>query len=263
MLKAHHVSATGAKKKTKFSLPSAFDGAVHEGALYHAVRAYLGNQRQGTHSTKTRAEVTGGGKKPWKQKGTGRARAGTTRAAHWRGGGIVFGPKPRSYRVDLPRKVKRLARQSALNARAADGALFVIEPVTFDEPKTRQLLDLLTKLGLEDKKVLVLTHENKPVVFLSSRNLPRVHVLQYINASAYEILWADALVVEETALSASDVEPASISNARAKRIEKVSAAPPLVKKRKAKKRKARKPKAKTPKAATAVKTTATKEQADA
>ena len=133
----------------------------------------------------------------------------------------------------------------------------------------RQLLDLLTKLGLEDKKVLVLTHENKPVVFLSSRNLPRVHVLQYINASAYEILWADALVVEETALSASDVEPASISNARAKRIEKVSAAPPPppVKKRKAKKRKARKPKAKTPKAATAkaataVKTTATKEQAD-
>jgi large subunit ribosomal protein L4 len=226
MLKAPHVSATGSKKKTKFSLPSAFDGAVHEGALYHAVRAYLNNQRQGTHSTKTRAEVTGGGKKPWKQKGTGRARAGTTRAAHWRGGGIVFGPKPRSYRVDLPRKVKRLAKQSALNTRAADDALFVIEPMAFDEPKTSQMVDLLTNLGLQDQKVLVLTHENQPVVFLSSRNLPRVHVMQYINASAYEILWADALVVEETALSASEVEAPAISNARAKRIEKVTAAPP-------------------------------------
>jgi len=257
MLKAHHVSATGSKKKTKFSLPSAFDGSVHEGALYHAVRAYLGNQRQGTHSTKTRAEVTGGGKKPWKQKGTGRARAGTTRAAHWRGGGIVFGPKPRSYRVDLPRKVKRLARQSALNTRAADDALFVIEPIAFDEPKTRQLVDLLSKLGLEDKKVLLLTHENQPVVFLSSRNLPRVHVLQYVNASAYEILWADALVIEETALSASDVAPAAISNARAKRIEKVSAAPPPTP---AKKSKAKKPKSKKP--PTKKQQTTKKEQAD-
>lgn len=263
MLKAHHVSATGAKKKTKFSLPPAFDGAVHEGALYHAVRAYLSNQRQGTHSTKTRAEVAGGGKKPWKQKGTGRARAGTTRAAHWRGGGIVFGPKPRSYRVDLPRKVKRLARQSALNARVADDALFVIEPIMFEEPKTRQLVDLLETLGLEDKKVLVLTHENKPVVFLSSRNLPSVHVMQYINASAYEILWADALVVEETALSASDVERPAISNARIKRVEKLAAAPPRTpapaKKPKSKKKK--KTAAKT--TVKAAETTGEKEQSDA
>ncbi|MFB3111459.1 MAG: 50S ribosomal protein L4, partial [Gemmatimonadales bacterium] len=93
MLKVPHVLSTGAKKKTKFSLPDSYVGAVHEGALYHAVRAYLSNQRQGTHSTKTRAEVTGGGSKPWRQKGTGRARAGTIRAAQWRGGGIVFGPK--------------------------------------------------------------------------------------------------------------------------------------------------------------------------
>ncbi len=240
MLKAHHVSATGAKKKTKFSLPSAFDGAVHEGALYHAVRAYLSNQRQGTHSTKTRAQVTGGGKKPWKQKGTGRARAGTTRAAHWRGGGIVFGPTPRSYHMDLPRKVKRLAKQSALNARAGDDALFVIESVEFEAPKTRQLVDLLAKLGLENKKVLVLTHENRPAAFLSSRNLPRVHVMQYVNASAYEILWADALVVEEIALSAEVGEPPGVSNARAKRMEKAAAAaapkPASTKKRKVKKK---------------------------
>ena len=131
MLNAHHVSSAGGKKKTKFSLPAAYDGSVHEGALYHAVRAYLSNQRQGTHSTKTRAEVTGGSSKPWRQKGTGRARQGTTRAAQWRGGGIVFGPKPRSYRVDLPRKVKQLAKQSALNTRAQDGQLYVIESLAF------------------------------------------------------------------------------------------------------------------------------------
>jgi large subunit ribosomal protein L4 len=222
MLKAHHVSSAGAEKKTKFSLPAAYDGSVHEGALYHAVRAYLSNQRQGTHSTKTRAEVTGGSSKPWRQKGTGRARQGTIRAPQWRGGGIVFGPKPRSYRVDLPRKVKQVAKQSALNARAQDGALYVIESLAFESPKTRQLLDILAKLGIEDKKVLVLTSENRLDVFLSSRNLPRVHAMEYRNASAYEVLWADALVVEEAALAAHQEEKAVLPAARAKRVKRAT-----------------------------------------
>ncbi|MCH7683565.1 MAG: 50S ribosomal protein L4 [Gemmatimonadetes bacterium] len=219
MLEAHHVTSAGGKKKTRFSLPAAYEGEVHQGALYHAVRAYLSNQRQGTHSTKTRAEVSGGGKKPWRQKGTGRARAGTTRAAQWRGGGVVFGPKPRSYRVDLPRKVKRLAKQSALNARAQDGALYVIESMTFESPKTRQVVDILTKLGIQDKKVLLLTAEHRPEVFLSSRNLPRVHAVRYVNASAYEILWADALVIEEAAFAIHQEERAPVPNARAKRVQ--------------------------------------------
>ena len=219
MLKAHHVTSAGGKKKTKFSLPAAYEGDVHQGALYHAVRAYLSNQRQGTHSTKTRAEVAGGGKKPWRQKGTGRARQGTTRAAQWRGGGVVFGPKPRSYRVDLPRKVKRLAKQSALNARAQDGALYVIESMIFESPKTRQLVDILTKLGIQDKKVLFLTAEHRPEVFLSSRNLRRVHVVRYVNASAYEILWADALVIEEAAFAIHQQERPPVANARAKRVQ--------------------------------------------
>ncbi len=221
MLEAHHVSSAGAKKKTKFSLPAAYDGEVHEGALYHAVRAYLSNQRQGTHSTKTRAEVSGGGAKPWRQKGTGRARQGTTRAAQWRGGGIVFGPKPRSYRVDLPRKVKHLAKQSALNARAQDGALYVIESLAFEGPKTREMVDLLAKLEIENKKVLVLTADHRFEVFLSSRNLPRVHVLQYSNASAYEILWSDALVIEEAAFAIHEQHDATaMSKARAKRVQR-------------------------------------------
>ena len=219
MLEAHHVTSAGGKKKTKFSLPAAYEGEVHQGALYHAVRAYLSNQRQGTHSTKTRAEVSGGGKKPWRQKGTGRARQGTIRAAQWRGGGVVFGPKPRSYRVDLPRKVKRLAKQSALNARAQDGALYVIESMTFESPKTRQVVDILTKLGIQDKKVLLLTAEHRPEVFLSSRNLPRVHTVRYVNASAYEILWADALVIEEAAFAIHQEERAPVPNARAKRVQ--------------------------------------------
>ena len=219
MLEAHHVTSAGGKKKTRFSLPAAYEGEVHQGALYHAVRAYLSNQRQGTHSTKTRAEVSGGGKKPWRQKGTGRARQGTIRAAQWRGGGVVFGPKPRSYHVDLPRKVKRLAKQSALNARAQDGALYVIESMTFESPKTRQVVDILTKLGIQDKKVLLLTAEHRPEVFLSSRNLPRVHTVRYVNASAYEILWADALVIEEAAFAIHQQERPSVPNARAKRVK--------------------------------------------
>ena len=223
MLEAHHVSSAGAKKKTKFSLPAAYDGEVHEGALYHAVRAYLSNQRQGTHSTKTRAEVSGGGAKPWRQKGTGRARQGTTRAAQWRGGGIVFGPKPRSYRVDLPRKVKHLAKQSALNARAQDGALYVIESLAFEGPKTREMVDLLAKLEIENKKVLVLTADHRFEVFLSSRNLPRVHVLQYSNASAYEILWSDALVIEEAAFAIhAQHDETAMPKARAKRVKRAA-----------------------------------------
>ena len=200
MLKAHHVSATGSKKRTKFSLPESYDGRVSEGAMYHAVRAFLSNLRQGTHSTKTRSEVSGGGKKPWRQKGTGRARAGTTRASQWRGGGVVFGPRPRSYRVDLPRRVRRLARQSALNARANDGAVFVIESLAFEKPQTSQMVSLLGKLELMGKKVLLLTSENRVAAYLSGRNLRNVHVMRYTDVTAYEVLWSNALVIEEAAL---------------------------------------------------------------
>lgn len=207
MLKAHHVSATGSKKRSKFSLPESYDGRVSEGAMYHAVRAFLSNLRQGTHSTKTRSEVSGGGKKPWRQKGTGRARAGTTRASQWRGGGVVFGPRPRSYRVDLPRRVRRLARQSALNARANDGAVFVIESLAFEKPQTSQMVSLLEKLALMDKKVLLLTSENRIAAYLSGRNLRNVHVMRYTDVTAYEVLWADALVIEEAALAGGGADP--------------------------------------------------------
>lgn len=229
---------TAAQGKGSYALPEEFDGAVNETVLYHAVRAYRNNQRQGTHATKTRSEVSGGSGKPWRQKGTGRARQGTTRAAHWRGGGIVFGPKPRSYRTDLPRKVKRLARQSALNARVNEGALVVIEGFAFDEPKTRELVGLLGKLKLADRKVLLLTHEAQPALYKSGRNLPDVHVMRYTDVSAYDVLWSDAVVVEESAIGGHAVPGSKAGTrgraTRAKRATKKPAAKATAKRSKAK-----------------------------
>jgi large subunit ribosomal protein L4 len=202
MIEAAHYSASGAKQKGAFELPAdLFDGTVHEPVLHQAVKTYLNNQRQGTAKTKTRSFVSGGNQKPWKQKGTGRARQGSTRAPHWRGGGIVFGPIPRDYRSDIPKKVRQLARHSALNARAREGSLLVVEDMTFEAPRTRQLTGLLEKMGLDGKKVLVLSHGLNRNLYLSGRNLPTAQVMTFSDASAYDVLWADAVVVEQGALT--------------------------------------------------------------
>jgi large subunit ribosomal protein L4 len=178
MIEAPHYSSAGAKRDANFALPAEyFDGTINEPVLHQAVKVYLNNQRQGTHMTKTRSFVSGGNQKPWKQKGTGRARQGSTRAPHWRGGGTVFGPQPRDYHTEIPRKVKQLARRSALNARAREGALHVVERFAFRRPKTAQLAGLLTELGLDGNKVLVLTANGDQNVYLSGRNLPTVEVM--------------------------------------------------------------------------------------
>ena len=202
MLEAAHYSPGGAKRDSAFALPGDyFDGDVNQPVLHQAVKTYLNNQRQGTHSTKTRSFVSGGNQKPWKQKGTGRARQGSIRAPHWRGGGIVFGPHPRDYRADIPTKVRPLARRSALNARAAEGSVLVVEKLVFDAPKTARVMELISRLGITGKKVLVLTNGHNPNVFLSGRNVPQVEVMSYIEASAYDILWSDAVVVEQGAIT--------------------------------------------------------------
>jgi len=202
MIEAPHYAADGAKRGANFALPADyFDGTVNEPVLHQAVKVYLNNQRQGTHMTKSRSFVSGGNQKPWKQKGTGRARQGSIRAPHWRGGGVVFGPTPRDYRTDIPRKVRQLARRSALNARAREGAVHVIERLAFRSPKTAQLAGLLGTLGLEGRKALVLTAGHNANAYLSGRNLPTVEVMAYPEASAYDILWSDAVVVEEGALT--------------------------------------------------------------
>ena len=188
--------------RDKVTLPETlFDGTVHMPAMHQAVKAFLANQRQGTAATKTRRWVTGGNQKPWKQKGTGRARQGSTRAPHWVGGGTVFGPSPRSYAQYVPRQVRALARKSALNARAREDAIAVIDAFQLEAPKTSVLKALVEKLGGGERKVLILTNGVNQNVFLSGRNLPNVHVMPYADVSTYHILWSDFLIIEEGALT--------------------------------------------------------------
>jgi len=212
MIDAPHYSAAGAPQAALRLPEGLFDGTVNEDAMHRAVVTFLANQRQGTHSTKTRSFVSGGNQKPWRQKGTGRARQGSTRAPHWRHGGIAFGPHPRDYRLGIPKKLRQLAKKSALNARARERALVVVDPLVYDKPRTRILRELLAKLGLADRKVLLLTagDGNAHNVYLSGRNLPTVEVMRFADATAYDVLWADAVVVE---LSAFDATPGGTGEA--------------------------------------------------
>ena len=200
MIEAPHYSAAGASKKA-VALPAAlFDGTVNEDVLHRAVITFLSNQRQGTSDTLTRSEVSGGNQKPWRQKGTGRARQGSTRAPHWRHGGVAHGPHPRSYRLAIPKKMRQLAKKSALNARAREGALVIVDALEYEKPKTKDLVALLKKVDATGKKVLVLTASDSHNVYLSGRNIPDVHVMRFADASAYEILWSQTVVVEIGAL---------------------------------------------------------------
>jgi len=205
------------KKSNLVALPpEIFDGTINMPVMHQAVKAYLANQRQGNAATKTRGFVIGGNQKPWKQKGTGRARQGSTRAPHWVGGGTVFGPTPRSYAQYVPRKVRALARKSAFNARARENALFVIDTLSFDAPKTSQLLGLLQTLGVAGKKVLILTNGVNHNVYMSGRNLPTTHVMPFSDVSTYHILWSDVVVVEGSALGAADTHAATAEETEVK-----------------------------------------------
>ncbi|HMJ19020.1 MAG TPA: 50S ribosomal protein L4 [Gemmatimonadaceae bacterium] len=191
----------GGTERERVDLPAdLFDGTVNMPVMHQAVKAYLGNQRLGLAYTKTRGLVTGGNQKPWKQKGTGRARQGSRRAPHFVGGGTVFGPTGRKYNQTVPRQIRALARKSALNARAREDALIVIDNFNYDVPNTKQMVSLLGALGVTNKKVLVLTDGNKPNVFLSGRNLQRTHVMPYADVSTYHVLWSDVVLIESNAL---------------------------------------------------------------
>ena len=200
-------TAQGAERDAVTLPAPLFDGTVNMPVMHQAVKAYLANQRQGNAATKVRKYVTGGNQKPWKQKGTGRARQGSIRAPQWVGGGTVFGPIPRSYAQYVPRQVRQLARKSAFNARARENAIYIIDTFAFDTPKTKQLVDLVGRLGVADQKVLILTDGVKENVFLSGRNLPLVHVMPYADVSTYHILWSDVVLIESAALG-EKLEPA-------------------------------------------------------
>ncbi len=199
-LKAAAYTAGGTERE-RVDLPGElFDGTVNMPVMHQAVKAYLGNQRLGLAYTKTRGLVTGGNQKPWKQKGTGRARQGSRRAPHFVGGGTVFGPTGRKYNQTVPRQIRALARKSALNARAREDALIVIDNFNYDKPSTKQMVSLLGAVGVTDKKVLILTDGMKPNVFLSGRNLQRTHVMPYSDVSTYHVLWSDVVLIESNAL---------------------------------------------------------------
>ena len=191
----------GGTERERLDLPGElFDGTVNMPVMHQAVKAYLGNQRLGLAYTKTRGLVAGGNQKPWKQKGTGRARQGSRRAPHFVGGGTVFGPTGRKYNQTVPRQIRALARKSALNARAREDALIVIDNFSYDKPSTKQMVSLLGAVGVTGKKVLILTDGVKPNVFLSGRNLQRTYVMPYADVSTYHVLWSDVVLVESNAL---------------------------------------------------------------
>ena len=207
--------------RERVSLPGdLFDGTINMPVMHQAVKAFLANQRKGNAAKKTRGLVVGGNQKPWKQKGTGRARQGSTRAPHWVGGGTVFGPTPRAYDQYVPRQVRALARKSAFNARARENAILVVDALSWDAPRTRRMLGLLERLGVAGRKVLVLTDGVKPNVFLSARNLPTTHVMPYSDVSTYHILWSDVVVIESGAIGQAlepiaEAEPAEAPRPRA------------------------------------------------
>lgn len=237
--KANAFSAQGTARDSVALPGELFDGTVNMPVMHQAVKAFLANQRQGNASTKIRKYVVGGNQKPWKQKGTGRARAGSTRAPHWVGGGTVFGPIPRSYAQYVPRQVRALARKSALNARARENAIFVIDQFNYDAPKTSRMKALVERLGVADKKVLILTDGAKTNVFLSGRNLPTVHVMPYADVSTYHILWSDVVLIESSAIG-NAMTPMAEKEAAPKEKKNAPVKAPVAKKAAAKKTPAKK-----------------------
>ena len=169
-------------------------------AIYLSVKAYLANQRQGTSKSKERGEVRGGGKKPWKQKGRGGARAGTSRSPLWVGGGTIFGPRPRDYRQDMTKKLKRLARKSALSYKVKDNQLLIVEDFVLDNVKTKDFSKILSDLKISGKKVLVLTGSYNENIYKAGRNIPKVNILEAANASTYDILNNQVLVLQKSAV---------------------------------------------------------------
>lgn len=188
------------KEKGNIELSAEVFGAeVNEAVLHSVIRAYLLNQRQGTQSTLTRAEVSGGGAKPWKQKGTGRARQGSTRSPQWTHGGIALGPKPRSWRVSINKKVKRIAIKSALSSKVNASELVVVDKIASAEYKTKTIVNMLSALGA-DRKALIVLPEADAKVIKSAANIPGVKTAIPGTINAYDILKYDKLIVDEAAI---------------------------------------------------------------
>lgn len=187
--------------KGDITLPGLFGEKPREHLVYEVVHMQQATRRAGTHATKTRAFVSGGGAKPWRQKGTGRARQGSTRAPHWRGGGVALGPKPRNYVQRTPKKMIRLALASALSDRAAEGRVVVVEDFTWTEPKTTNAIATLAALGVDGRVLVVLTVDDE-IAWKSFRNLQNVHILTVGELNAYDVLASDWVLFTSSSLPA-------------------------------------------------------------
>jgi large subunit ribosomal protein L4 len=179
---------------------SIFGIEPNETVIYEDVRRYMANQRQGTSNTKERGQVRGGGRKAYRQKGTGRARRGSIRSPLLKGGGTVFGPSPRDYSFKMSKKSRELARKSAWSAKANDEALKIIDDISLDEPKTSKVADMLEALEVDNRKVLILTAETDEVLYKSARNIPDVDVLEADKPTTYQILDAEVILIQEDAI---------------------------------------------------------------
>jgi large subunit ribosomal protein L4 len=197
------VVTTENKKVGTVDLSAAvFEAQVKPDLFHAAVRRQLAARRRGTHGTKNRAVVSGGGSKPWRQKGTGRARQGTTRAAQWAGGGVVFGPVPRTYEYKLPKKARRAALRGALSHRLGEGAITVVDLIDLGEFKTKRLAEILRELGFEGSGVLIVTDGEDVRLERSARNLPRVKVLRVAGLNVFDVLRYPKLLLTKAALEA-------------------------------------------------------------
>ncbi|MCW8798695.1 MAG: 50S ribosomal protein L4 [Prosthecochloris sp.] len=195
------INTAGAETGEVVSLDDkVFAAKVSEHAVYLDVKSLLANKRQGTHKVKNRSEVRGGGKKPYRQKGTGHARQGSSRSGLMSGGGSIFGPQPHGYDLKVNRKIKRLARRSALSSKAGEGRIIVIEDFTFEQIKTRQFADILKNLGLDQKKTLVLLPEHNEIINRSGRNIPVLNIRVADQASTYDILDCQTVVMQKAAV---------------------------------------------------------------
>jgi large subunit ribosomal protein L4 len=202
-MKIEIVKKDGTKSGETVELkPDIFEIEPNDHAIYQAVRSYWANQRQGTHKVKARNEVRGGGKKPFSQKKTGRARQGTSRSPLMPGGGSIFGPKPHDYVVKLPAKVKRLARKSAWSYKAKDGQIVIIEDFSVETPKTKEMAAILKSLQIGGKKVLLLTSKNDQGILKSGRNIPTLNILEAAKASTYDILNNNIVVIQKSGVDA-------------------------------------------------------------
>ncbi|MBI5701860.1 50S ribosomal protein L4 [Candidatus Saganbacteria bacterium] len=177
-----------------------FEIKKNEEVVHQTLKWFLASKRAGTHSALTRAEVSGGGKKPWKQKGTGRARAGTIRSPLWRHGGVIFGPKPRDYSFALPKKVRQLALKIVLSDKAREGQVRLVDDISVDKPKTKSMLELIGKLGLSGSKVLFVASKISDNLDMASRNLEKIKIVRDQDLNIFDLLNADTVVIDNNAV---------------------------------------------------------------